>query len=258
MLDSFTGELILKTGERLPFTFIPIEGYQPAGGRPGTVPGIGPFVQGVADFPAEWVASDGRIVLGGFVRFTGAQPGGFTIGVPELIYRFTVSGGVKASIDTGVDAPQAGSNDWTGGDALEVYFAGRTNNAASATITNVTFNNDAGPNYDDDAIGDAAGLFASSVVAQNQLRLTVHGAGGTASYATSATLIVPAYANTTFFKAGVLNSGTPDGTAANQRVGFSSWGWRNTAAITRLKWAAGGADSFVIGTELLVYKRHAS
>jgi hypothetical protein len=83
MLDSFTGELILKTGERLPFTFIPVTTYQVAGGRPGTIPGIGSFTAGVADFPAEWVAPDGRIVLGGFVRFSGAQPGGGGIPVPS-------------------------------------------------------------------------------------------------------------------------------------------------------------------------------
>src|SRR5215510_7371386 len=78
--DDLTGELILETGERLQFQFIPREGFEPAGGRPGTVPGIGSFTPGVADFPAEWVAPDGRIVLGGFLRFTGTAPGGnFTL-----------------------------------------------------------------------------------------------------------------------------------------------------------------------------------
>src|SRR5215813_14269811 len=67
--DDLTGELILETGERLAFQFVPREGFEFPGGRPGTVPGLGAFTPGVADFPAEWVAADGRIVLGGFIRF---------------------------------------------------------------------------------------------------------------------------------------------------------------------------------------------
>src|SRR5262249_13636026 len=90
--DDLTAELIPETGQRLQFQFIRREGFEVPGGRPGAVPGLGRFTPGVADFPAEWVAADGRIVLGGLIRFTGAQPGGFTIGVPELIYRFTVTG----------------------------------------------------------------------------------------------------------------------------------------------------------------------
>src|SRR5262245_2995315 len=119
--DDLTGELILETGERLQFQFIPREGFEPAGVRPGTIPGIGRFTLGLADCPGEWVAPDGRIVLGGFVRFTGTQPGGTTLGGSSLIYRLTVAGADKASIDTGVDAPDAGSNDWTNGDLLEVH-----------------------------------------------------------------------------------------------------------------------------------------
>jgi len=42
------------------------------------------------------------------------------IGSSELIYRYTVAGTDKASIDTGVDTAQAGSNDWTNGDLLDI------------------------------------------------------------------------------------------------------------------------------------------
>jgi hypothetical protein len=104
LLDSFSGELLLKTGERVPFTFIPVEGYQVAGGRPGTIPGIGSFTAGVADFPAEWVAPDGRIVLGGFVRFSGAQPGGggisaVTVYSPGAQQVYSTASAVLADVD---------------------------------------------------------------------------------------------------------------------------------------------------------------
>ncbi len=52
-------------------------------------------------------------------------------GMPVLVYRYTVTGSDKASIDTGVDTADAGSNDWTNGDLLEIWF--KTTLALSAS-----------------------------------------------------------------------------------------------------------------------------
>src|SRR5262249_48188123 len=137
--DDLTGELILETGERLSFTFIPREGFELPGGRPGTIPGLGSFTPGVADFPAAWVAADGRIVLGGLIRFTGTAPGG---GLAKL-YDFTITGADKASIDTFVDGPGAGLLDQTH-DVLEIWILARTDDAGATAAIDVTVNNDTG------------------------------------------------------------------------------------------------------------------
>ncbi len=60
-----------------------------------------------------------------------AQP----LGMSSLVYRYTVTGSDKASIDTGVDTADAGSNDWTNGDLLEVFLYSRTDEATSSTTT---------------------------------------------------------------------------------------------------------------------------
>jgi len=203
------------------------------------------------------VDAKGRLTAASSVAISGSSGG---IGSSELIYRYTIAGTDKASIDTGADTPNAGSNDWTNGDIAEVFFVGRTDEAGVANPNaEITVNNDTGSNYDDD-LYFASGSTANALgqVAQAKWIATLHGAGGSASYPGTIQLSIPGYAGTTFFQVGVSMWGTNDATNGNQRAAVSSYGWRNTAAITRIKVAAPGTTKFKVGSVLLVYKRLAS
>lgn len=180
-------------------------------------------------------------------------------GTPSLIYRYTVSGSDKASIDTGVDSPDAGSNDWTGGDVLEVWMLLRTDNAASGSVVNCTLNNDTGGNYDTEQGGVANTTFSGGIsLAAGSWAVNAHGSGGSASYAQAVRITIPGYAGTTFFKTGDMSLSRPDGTAANNFSALDAIGYRSTSAITRLKIACAGADKLKVGSELIIYKRLAS
>jgi hypothetical protein len=182
------------------------------------------------------------------------------IGGSQLIYRYTVAGSDKASIDTGVDTADAGSNDWTDGDVLEVFAITRTDEAAAAVNIDVTLNNTGGTVYDYDQLYESGnaphGL--NTNVSGAKWSFTSHGSGGSASNAASMALKIPNFTGTTFNKVGNVEIGTTDATAANQIVGLWAVGFRSTSAITRLKIAAQGAAKLKVGSQLLVYKRKAS
>lgn len=181
------------------------------------------------------------------------------IGSTALVYRYTVSGSDKASIDTGSDSPDAGSNDWTGGDLLEIWMLLRTDNAASGSVVNCTLNNDTGGNYDTNQNGVANTTFSGAVsLAQTSWAVNAHGSGGSASYAQAIRISMPGYADTTFFKTGDMSLSRPDGTAANNFTAIDSIGYRSTSAVTRLKIACAGADKLKVGSKLIIYKRLSS
>jgi len=190
---------------------------------------------------------------------TWIQPGGTTLGRTALVYRYTVSGAAKASIDTGVDTPQAGSNDWTGGDVLEVWLTARTDQATPNPLIDMTLNNDSGANYDKQQVsGVSTTASAAAAVGATKWQFFGHGASGSASYAAVTRISFPDYAGTTFNKTGEAVTGQPDATAANQVAQASSLGYRSTSAITRLAVVPDVASNFVVGTQLLIYKRLAS
>jgi hypothetical protein len=191
---------------------------------------------------------------------SGSSGGAAVVGGSSLIYRFTVTGADKASIDTGVDTAQAGSNDWTNGDLLEVFMLMRMDDAAATAVYNVTLNNDTGANYDRVSEGVVnATVSGGNSLAQNQWSQNCHGSGGSASYASAHKIEIPDYAGTTLFKTGTMTGGHPDGTAANNRAFIDGVGYRSTSAITRVKVAnSNGAQKLVIGSQLLVYKRTAA
>jgi hypothetical protein len=182
-----------------------------------------------------------------------------TPGLTQLVYRYIVSGSSKASIDTGVDTAQAGSNDWTNGDVLEVWVAGRTDSGSAGDSLNVIVNNDTGTNYDTqvsaganttNSAGTALGVAAWG-------NFVIHGSGGSASYPSAIRMTFPGYAGTTFFKSGESIEATLDAAAVNCDARTYSLGWRSTAAITRMK-ISPGTGIFVVGTRFLIYKRLAS
>lgn len=182
------------------------------------------------------------------------------IGVPVLVYRYTVTGSDKASVDTGADTADAGSNDWTNGDLLEVFVTARTDKAANFDTVTVTVNNDTSSIYDR-AVWDfqGSGLAGaptnSNAAAGWAFDVTASSPAG--SYPTAITLVIPAYAGTVFHKAGIWTAGEPFQTSG------SLWetgpvGYRSTSAISRLKMAPSAGQKFKVGTQLLIYKRLAS
>ena len=188
----------------------------------------------------------------------GGSGSGGGIGSTSLIYRFTVTGSVKASIDTGVDAAQAGSSDWTNGDVLEAFFYCRTDQAVTGSQINVTANNDTGTNYDVQRLQNSNTTVtgAASTTSANMF-FTAAGASLTANVFSVTRLVCANYAGTVGFKPFEIVSCMPDATAANLIEGIWSAHWKNTAAITRLKFAS-SSGNLAVGTVLAIYKRLAS
>ncbi len=178
------------------------------------------------------------------------------IGGMELVYRYTVAGTDKASIDTGADTADAGSNVWTGGDLLEVCWSIRTDDGAALALVNVTVNNDGSSIYDRQTINtNNATTAAGTALAGANWQIQVHGSGGSASYVGVARLLMPNFAGTTFWKTFEVTDGASDATAGNNSVQQSILGYRSTSAITRLKVAATGTQKLKVGSQLLIYKR---
>ncbi len=215
----------------------------------------------MADSKISALTSGGGFQPGDFVPIdrSGSNFKVTPIGVPVLVYRYTVAGSDKASIDTGVDTADAGSNDWTNGDLLEIMITARSDDAAAVANITGTFNNDSAGNYDRMVIESNNGApSGSSVQAATAVQLIVHGSGGSASYPAISVLSVPHFAGTTFFKMYQWTEGTVDATGGNNWGRLRIGGWRSTAAITRFAIAAAGGQKLKVGSQLLIYKRLAS
>jgi hypothetical protein len=179
---------------------------------------------------------------------SGGGAGGSGIGA--LLFDSTL-GANAASIDTGAGGIAQTQN------VLEVFILVRTDDAAAESQVLITVNNDTGANYDNQVLsGNNVTASANVGIAQANWSFQIHGNGGSAGYAGVVWLVIPGYAQTTFNKVGTAIGGQPDATAANQRVKPATIGWRNTAAISRMKIAAGGgAANLLAGSRLLIYGR---
>lgn len=178
--------------------------------------------------------------------------GGGGIGASELIYRYTVTGSDKASIDTGSDTADAGSNDWTNGDLLEIYMQVRTDDAGSSASVNVNLNNDSGANkYKRQIIYTSSTSITGLADSSTAWNFNASGSGGTSGFATGIQIVIPNYAGTTFNKAANALTAQLDG---NYQV-TSGLMYLSTSAITRLKVAATGSQKLKVGSQLLIYKR---
>lgn len=181
------------------------------------------------------------------------------LGYPELVYRYTVTGSDKASIDTGVDTADAGTNDWTNGDVLEILVLVRTDEVAASGLVDIILNNDASAIYDrQNVTGASATASANAGNAESAWRLGVHGSGGSASYPGVARLSIPGFTSTTFWKVAEALTMSPDATAANQTSSARAFGYRSTSAITRVKLAAESTNKMKVGSQLIIYKRIAA
>ena len=180
------------------------------------------------------------------------------IGTSSLIYKFTVTGSVKASIDTGVDAAQAGSGDWTNGDVLEILISARTDQAVVGSLIDCTVNNDGAANYGRQgaSVTGAGAPANNNAPGETSWRLACLGDSGTANFNSAINITIPTYAGTTFFKNGNALLNRADSTAAN--MAWIAYGlyYASTSAITRFKMIPEtGGVNFKIGTQLLIYKR---
>lgn len=174
-------------------------------------------------------------------------------GVVKL-YDYTVAGSDAASIDTNVDGTTVAN--FAGYDLLEVWVIGRTDLAAAMDSFTMILNNDTGANYDRAFLqGFNGATSAGTSLAQTSWSFNTHGSSGTANYAGAVAITFPGYAATTFYKTGEHREVVVDGTAGNNVIGMKGIGYRDTAAITRVKIAGVGGAKFKIGSRLIVYGR---
>lgn len=207
------------------------------------------------------VGSNGKILTAASGETTGMKWDSGYLGGMELVYRYTVAGSDKASIDTGADTADAGTNDWTNGDLLEIWLVGRTDETTRLSLVAFQFNNNTGSNYDYGA--NASSLVGttpstSDNVAQTSMLTGIAGASQAANVPGLVRISMPAYTNTTFYKTYEWQSGSIDTAAANANRQFSNGvaQLRTTSAITRVAVTPNtSAKKLVVGTQLLVYKR---
>ncbi len=215
----------------------------------------------MADAKISALTDGGGLAAGDAIAIarSGASYRASPIGHPVLVYRYEVTGSDKASIDTGVDTPDAGSNDWTNGDILEVYFYSRTDDSPGFTNVNVTVNNDGSSIYDEQIIrADNATVSGGSVRAAALWVFATAGASMGSGVFGTLDMRFQNYAGTVGNKHGVVVFGIADSTAATCAAREYALGYRSTSAMTRLKLAADSTKKFKVGTQLLIYKRLAS
>lgn len=212
------------------------------------------------------VGSDGQLLVADStqpdgIKWATVPVGSVPAGSSLLVYRYTVTGSPKASIDTGVDTPNAGSNDWTNGDLLEIHLYSRTDEVVALSAVNVTFNNDAGANqyvYERFRASNTT-LAGAASGGSTSIQVLVAGASTLANVFTNSRMSVPAYAATVGLKTVEMTAGHADTNTGQAE--FNAWAavYRSTSALTRAAFAPNTVGkNFVVGTELLIYKRTAS
>lgn len=212
----------------------------------------------IVDAGGYFAATDVEGALQELGASSGGGGGGGGIGATELIYRYTVTGSDKASIDTGIDTPDAGSNVWSNGDLLEVWLYVRTDEAVVRSLVDVILNNDSGANYTRSNVqmteSSTAGQTATG---ENAIRLNAAGASAAANDFSSTRLEIPNFTGTVGNKIVQYQEGViDDGATANNRQLVGHYGYKSTSAVTRLKAAPEtSGKKFKVGAKLLIYKR---
>ncbi len=182
------------------------------------------------------------------------------IGSPELIYRYTVTGAAKASIDTGADTPDAGSNDWTNGDLLEVWFYVRTDQAVQLGDALLTFNNDTGSTQyvNQRTRSNSTSVTTAENLGAANIDMFVAGDSFLANGFSVCRITVPNYSGTVGLKVLEITEGAATTSSGNGNwLSFAST-YRSTSAITRLAMSNTSTNKFKIGSQLMIYKRIAS
>lgn len=179
------------------------------------------------------------------------------VGSRSLVYKYTVAGSVKLAIDTGVDAAQTGSSDFTAATLLEIYVYARTDEVANVSNCGLQFDTDSGASYDFKTIQglDAATSTVGST-ADTRAQMIMPGASAAASVFGVAQYVIPNYLNTTANRAGTGTWGSPGQAGVSLAAAAAVFEWRNTGnAINRVKLlSATGGVNFAIGTMLAIFK----
>lgn len=182
---------------------------------------------------------------------------GVSTGGTQKLYDFTITGSDQAAIDTQVDDGGNGAAALpTSFTVLEIWAICRTDDAGASASVDLIFNNDTGGNYYTQRISVVSGTSAASAaVAQTQIRRTLHGSGGSASFASMLKATIPGYAGTTFYKVGDLIAATNDATAGNNQLESLAITYASTSAITRVKVAAISTAKLKVGSRLMIFAR---
>lgn len=182
-------------------------------------------------------------------------PGGL-----ELVYKYTVTGSDKASIDTGVDTPDAGTNDWTNGDLLEIFVYGRTDEVTVSSVMGMFFNNDTNvANY---KIGFLRGQSSTASAGSSTTAsafFPLPGASATGNAFGVAQGCIPNFNELVGYKTILIAAIIADAVDGGNNVPYeilSSCLWKNTAAINRILIQPNtSGKKLKVGSRLLIYKR---
>jgi hypothetical protein len=195
------------------------------------------------------VGSNGQAVIADSSQATGLK---WVTGSPVKLFDSTL-GADTASIDTGAGGFSGAF------DILEIWIIAQGDDASPTVDVafDLTLNNDTGANYDNESMASVGGgaPAAGASVAQTSWAFNTHGQGGTTQYPSVHRITIPGYAQTTFYKVAESETSRQDTTAGNSRIDIRALGWRNTAAITRIKIAARTTKKFKAGSRLVVYGR---
>lgn len=154
--------------------------------------------------------------------------GGGGSGIGALLFDSTL-GADTSSIDSGAGGFS------TSYKVLRVYFTGRTDVANTLSTLLIRVNNDSGANYDsENDILINATRSDTPLAAQTSWNAYAAGGNSDANRAGSFVLEIPHYADTTFYKTGIITNGSSPATAAQTAVRVEHCTWRSTTAITRL------------------------
>lgn len=160
----------------------------------------------------------------------------------------SVLGADTATIDSGAGGFSTAYN------FLLILLYLRTDEAVVLSTCSLNVNNDAGANYDRQALtGVSATPTAGQQLGATAWQTFAAGANATASVYMAARLTIPAYAGTTGFKAAEYTGGKNDATAGNNRLDTNILTWHSTAAITRVAITAPGAQKLKAGSAMYVY-----
>jgi hypothetical protein len=156
-------------------------------------------------------------------------------------------GADAASIDTGAGAIPAGYS------GLMVMMQLRTDEASAVSNALLRFNADIGANYySEDALVNNTTLTGERGGGLTSLTAIVHGAGGSANFASAIRMLIPNYDGTAFFKSFEYTEISNDATAGNNFYRAHGATWASTAAITRLSVAA-ASGNLKAGSRLTIH-----
>lgn len=200
--------------------------------------------------------SNGKLLVAASGESTGLKWDTGYLGGLELVYKYTVTGSDKASVDTGVDTADAGTNDFTNGDVLEIFVYSRTDEAVTSSVLKLVINNDTAANYDRQSFSaSGASVSGSQNLGEGAVLLVTSGASSAANYFGHAQLAIPNYAGTVGYKefTALYGNATGSGVAQSQAAAFA---YKSTSAITRISIIPNtAAKKLKVGSQLLIYKR---